>query len=101
MQTRQVKNAADARQIVVDRDLGHVQVGVFDIDGILRGKYLSRDKFLAALDRGFGLCDVLLGWDSQDQFYDNVAYTGWHTGYPNAPLRLLPDSCRELPFADT
>ena len=100
MQTRQVKNAADARQIVLERDLSHVQVGVFDIDGILRGKYLSKDKFLVALDQGFGLCDVLLGWDSQDQFYDNVAYTGWHTGYPDAPLRILPDSCRELPFAD-
>ena len=27
-------------------------------------------------------------------------YTGWHTGYPDAPVRVLPDSCRPLPFED-
>ncbi len=78
----------------------HVKVGVFDIDGIMRGKYISRDKFLSALDGGFGFCDVVLGWDCQDQLYDNVKYTGWHTGYPDAPVRLLPDTCRALPFED-
>jgi glutamine synthetase len=73
---------------------------VIDIDGILRGKYISREKFLSALDNGYGFCDVVLGWDCQDQLYDNVKYTGWHTGYPDAPVRILPDSCRPLPFED-
>jgi glutamine synthetase len=95
-----VKTAADARRIVEARGLSHVKVGVFDVDGILRGKYLARDKFLSALDHGFGFCDVVLGWDSHDQLYDNVSYTGWHTGYPDAPLRVLPESCRELPWDD-
>jgi glutamine synthetase len=27
-----------------------------------------------------------------------VQFTGWHTGYPDAPARILPDSCRPLPF---
>jgi glutamine synthetase len=98
MQARQVKTAADAREIVTARKLSHVKVGVFDIDGILRGKYMSREKFLSALDKGFGFCDVVLGWDSNDQLYDNVKYTGWHTGYPDAPVRILPESCREIPF---
>jgi glutamine synthetase len=40
-----------ARQYVVDRGLEGVKVGVFDVNGILRGKYLSRDKFLSALLR--------------------------------------------------
>ena len=74
--------------------LPHVKVGAFDIDGILRGKYVSREKFLSALEGGFGFCDVVLGWDCQDQLYDNVKFTGWHTGYPDAPVRILPDSCR-------
>ncbi len=98
MEARQVKTAADARKIITARDLTHVKVGVFDIDGILRGKYMSREKFLSALDKGFGFCDVVLGWDSADQLYDNVKYTGWHTGYPDAPVRILPESCREIPF---
>jgi glutamine synthetase len=79
---------------------GHVKVGVFDIDGVMRGKYMSRAKLLSALKKGFGFCDVVLGWDLNDQLYDNVSYTGWHTGYPDAPVRILPGSCRELPFED-
>lgn len=98
MQPHQVKNAKDASAIVKERNLTHVKVGVFDVDGILRGKYMSQSKFLAALDQGFGFCDVVLGWDSNDQLYDNVAYTGWHTGYPDANVRILPTSCRPLPW---
>ena len=98
MDSRQVKSADDARVIVNERGLSHIKVGVFDMDGILRGKYISRDKFFSALDKGFGFCDVVLGWDSKDQLYDNVSYTGWHTGYPDAPVRILPASCRDLNF---
>lgn len=100
MQSRQVKTVEDARKIIEERDLSHIKVGVFDADGILRGKYMSRNKFLSALEGGFGFCDVVLGWDSYDQLYDNVKYTGWHTGYPDAPVRLLTDSCRDLPLED-
>jgi glutamine synthetase len=100
IEPRQVKNAADAQTIVEQRGLSHVKVGVFDIDGIMRGKYMSRAKFISALETGFGFCDVVLGWDCQDQLYDNVKFTGWHTGYPDAPVRILPESCRPLPFED-
>jgi glutamine synthetase len=100
MEPREVRTADDARALVEERGVQHVKVGVFDVDGILRGKYISREKFLSALDGGFGFCDVVLGWDCQDQLYDNVKYTGWHTGYPDAPARILPDSCRTLPFED-
>ena len=98
MRPEDVKTVADAKKIVDERSLTHVKVGVFDIDGILRGKYMSREKFFGALDKGFGFCDVVLGWDANDQLYDNTQYTGWHTGYPDAPVRLLPESCREIPF---
>ncbi|GMQ87474.1 MAG: glutamine synthetase [Gammaproteobacteria bacterium] len=98
MGARQVKTVADARETVIARELSHVKVGMFDIDGILRGKHMSREKFLSALDKGFGFCDVVLGWDSDDRLYDNVKYTGWHTGYPDALVRILPESCREIPF---
>jgi len=100
MDPRQVKTAADARSIVEKRGLTHVKVGAFDIDGILRGKYISRAKFESALESGFGFCDVVLGWDSKDQLYDNVRYTGWHTGYPDANVRVLPETCRALPWEE-
>lgn len=98
MDPRQVKTAADARAIVEERNLSHVKVGVFDIDGVLRGKYMGREKFFSALDKGFGFCDVVLGWDSNDQLYDNVKLTGWHTAYPDANVRVLPETCRAVPF---
>src|SRR3954452_24104202 len=98
MQPADVATAADARTIVEERKLDHVKLGVFDIDGILRGKYLHKDKFFSALESGFGFCDVVLGWDSNDQLVDNLTYTGWHTAYPDAPARIVPESCRDIPF---
>ena len=98
MKSEDVKTVADARKIVNERKLTHVKVGVFDIDGVLRGKYMSREKFFSSLDKGFGFCDVVLGWDSNDQLYDNTEFTGWHTGYPDALVRILPDTCRDIPF---
>ncbi len=100
MEPRDVTNAEQARAIVEQRGLNHVKVAVFDIDGILRGKYMARDKFFSALDTGFGFCDVIVGWDSYDQLYDNATVTGWHTGYPDAGVRILPASCREIPWED-
>ncbi len=100
MRTRDVSSSAQARKIVEERKLKHVKIGLFDVDGVMRGKYMSREKFCSALDSGFGFCDVALGWDVKDQLYDNVKYTGWHTGYPDATVRIIPESCRELPFED-
>ena len=97
---RKVFTGADARAIVEARGLSHVKVGAFDIDGILRGKYMSAAKFLSSLESGFGFCDVVLGWDSKDQLYDNVQLTGWHTGYPDTEARIVPESCRALPWED-
>jgi glutamine synthetase len=100
MKPESVRTAADAKKIVEERGLAHVKVGVFDIDGVLRGKYMSKAKFFSALDGGFGFCDVVLGWDSNDQLYDNTKFTGWHTAYPDAFVRIIPESCREVPFED-
>src|SRR5689334_13754906 len=98
LKPEQVKSVADAKKIVEERGLTHVKVGVFDGDAILRGKYMSKAKFFSALENGFGFCDVVLGWDSHDQLFDNVKYTGWHTAYPDAWVRLIPSTCRDLPM---
>jgi hypothetical protein len=98
MLPQDVKTAADAMKIVEERGISHVKVGVFDADGVMRGKYISKQKFASALESGFGFCDVVLGWDSNDQLYDNVNFTGWHTAFPDAPVRILPETCREIPF---
>ena len=100
MQQTRVNSVEEARRVVNERAVPHVKVGLFDLDGILRGKYISREKFLSALDGGFGFCDVVLGWDSDDKLVDNLSYTGWHTGYPDATARVLPETGRNLPDED-
>jgi glutamine synthetase len=87
-----------AKKIIEERNLNYVKVGIFDMDGIFHGKYMARSKFLLALDNGFGFSEVVVGWNStNDQLYDNVSYTPWHKGYRDAPVRIIPESCREIP----
>ena len=81
---------------------GKVKVACSDIDGILRGKYLHRDKFLGAAEPypngGFGFCDVVFGWDAHDQCYDNTQVTGWQHGFPDALARLDLNTARQVPW---
>lgn len=81
-----------------------VKVAVADIDGVLRGKYLHRDKFLGAAEPypggGFGFCDVVLGWDMMDTCYDNTDVVGWQHGYPDALARLDFSTARHVPWDD-
>ncbi len=96
MNARDVKTIDDAKKIITERKITHVKVGLFDNDGVMRGKYMSKSKFFSSLEHGFAFCDVVLGWDVKDQLYDNAQYTGWHTGYPDAPVRIIPESCRDV-----
>ena len=89
--------SAAALSAVLPPSAARVKVGVFDLDGVLRGKIMARDKFVSALKNGFGFCDVVLGWDCDDQPYDNATFTGWHTAFPDAQVRLLPETRREIP----
>ena len=75
-----------------------VKVAVTDVDGVLRGKYLHKDKFFSAAEGGFGFCNVVFGWDSGDVCYDNSAYTGWHSGYPDAMARVDLATLRRVPW---
>ena len=77
-----------------------VKVAITDLDGILRGKYLHKAKFLSAAEGGFGFCNVVFGWDSADVCYDNSAYTGWHTGTPDALARIDLSTYRTIPWDD-
>jgi glutamine synthetase len=76
----------------------HVKVAVSDIDGVLRGKYLDKEKFASAARGGFGFCNVVFGWDAADQCYDNTTYTGWQSGYPDAQVRVDLSSFRRIPW---
>ena len=88
----------DILQYVKEHSAGKVKIAFTDIDGILRGKYVSAEKFISSAKNGSGFCDVIFGWDAGDVAYDNVQYTGWHTGYPDAPARIDLSTFRKIPW---
>lgn len=79
-----------------------VKIAVTDIDGILRGKFIGKEKFFSvtapAPAGGIGFCDVVFGWDCQDVCYDNTQLTGWHKGFPDAIARLDLTTQRTVPW---
>lgn len=85
-------------EFIESEKLRFFKVAVVDTDGVLRGKYMDREKLSSSLRKGFGFCDVVLGWDSQDELYDNGVLSGFHTGYRDAPVALDLSTVRRLPF---
>lgn len=83
---------------IVQDNRQKVKVAVSDIDGVLRGKYMHKSKFLSAAEDSFGFCNVVLGWDSSDVCYDQVDYTGLHTGFPDTPARIDLKTYRRVPW---
>ncbi len=100
--TNEPRSLTHAEQTVLEEirhdQADYVKVAIVDIDGVLRGKYLDKTKFLGAVEDGFGFCDVVFGWDSSDECYDNVDYTSWKTGYPDGSVRIDLSTHRRVPW---
>jgi glutamine synthetase len=77
---------------------GKVKLAIADIDGVLRGKYISKQKFMSVIEGELGFCDVVFGWDMADVCYDNGTFTGWHSGYPDAKAKLDLTTFRKIPW---
>ena len=74
-----------------------VKLAITDIDGVMRGKYISLKKFESILNGAGAFCDCVFGWDVADILYENdVRFTGWHTAYPDAKFKIVIDSERWL-----
>lgn len=82
-------------------EMHKVKFAVTDIDGVLRGKYIHKSKFLNSYESELGFCDVVLGWDANDKCYDNTELTGWHTGYPDAKIKIDVSTFREIPWENS
>src|SRR5271163_2575871 len=80
------------------QDVRKVKLAIVDIDGILRGKMISFEKFKSIAEKGFGFCNVVFGWDAGDLAYDNAQITGWHTGYPDAIASVDVNTFRQIPW---
>ncbi len=83
---------------LAEQNTEKVKVAITDIDGVLRGKMISYEKFVSIVEKGFGFCNVVFGWDAGDIAYDNSQYTGWHSGYPDATAVIDLHSFRQIPW---
>ncbi|MBD1364621.1 glutamine synthetase [Mucilaginibacter sp. ZT4R22] len=93
----------DQEQVIAyikENNIPKVKFAFADVDGVLRGKVISTKKFLDGLKTGYGFCDVVFGWDSNDVCYDNMELTGWHTGYPDKLCYIDLSTFRTVPWQD-
>ncbi|HYW35794.1 MAG TPA: glutamine synthetase family protein [Balneolaceae bacterium] len=88
----------DIVRAIKEYDGNKVKFAVTDIDGVLRGKIISKSKFLKSAEHGLGFCNVVFGWDINDAVYDNSEVTGWHTGYPDAEATIDLSTFRRIPW---
>lgn len=77
-----------------------IRFAVVDMDGVLRGKIINKDKFFKGLKYGIGFCNVIFGWDCNDACYDNGLISGWHNGYPDAFAKIDINTFRTIPWYD-
>ena len=85
---------------IKDNNIQKVKFAFADIDGVLRGKVISQKKLIDGMQAGYGFCDVVFGWDSNDATYDNVELTGWHSGYPDKLCFIDLSTFRTVPWQD-
>ena len=90
----------DVVKLLQQSNHNKVRVAVADIDGVMRGKLMHKDKLIHVLKGGFGFCNVVFGWDMGDQAYDNVEVSGWHTGYPDQNAYIDLSTFRLIPWED-
>jgi len=75
-----------------------IKYAVTDIDGVLRGKAVSADKFVKRMHQNIGFCNVIFGWDVMDEIYEHESVAGWHTGFPDSTATIDLSTFRQLPW---
>lgn len=89
--------AADLPELL-KHDTG-VKVGGVDIDGIIRGKLMSKKKFLSIAESGFGFCSVIFGWDMHDQtYFRELKISNAENGYRDILAEVDLSSYRRIPW---
>ncbi|KAK4451317.1 type-1 glutamine synthetase 2 [Podospora aff. communis PSN243] len=76
-----------------------VKLAGVDVDGQLRGKLVSKKKFLSIAESGFGFCSVIFGWDMHDMTYvRELKISNKENGYRD--IIAVPDlsSFRRIPW---
>jgi len=88
---------ADLEDLLV-RD-SSVKVAGIDIDGQLRGKLMSKKKFLSIAGSGFGFCSVIFGWDMHDKtYFKELKISNKENGYRDMVAEVDLRTFRRIPW---
>lgn len=76
-----------------------VKLAGVDADGMLRGKLVSKKKFLSVVDDGFGFCSVIFGWDMHDRtYFRELKISNKENGYRDILAKPDLSSFRRIPW---
>lgn len=88
-------------EIIEKHHVRTVKIGGSDLDGVYRGKRVSAEQFLVgAKGEGFPQCDVLFGWDIQDEVIGSLPFSNWETGFSDIVMRPVLTTFAVTPWEE-
>lgn len=97
--TKHAPTSIDLLKAALMHDI-KVKVAGVDVDGVLRGKFMSKEKFLSAVSGdGFGFCSVIFGWDIHDTVYPKeLLISNRANGYRDLLATIDLTTFRRIPW---
>ena len=90
---------AEVEKLIANEGIEVVKVGGADMDGVFRGKRILTPHFLEdCRDGGFPQCDVIFGWDIEEQLIDGLAVGSAETGYADIVMQPDLSTFRRVPW---
>ncbi|MGH2907092.1 MAG: glutamine synthetase family protein [Solirubrobacterales bacterium] len=88
---------AELAEFLEDGQIHTVEVCTVDLTGVIRGKRVPVDEFLACLSRGVALSSAIFVFDHAADLVDH-SFSDWSNGFPD--VSLIPDleSLRIIPW---
>jgi len=97
MKPKEIKTNQDILTLFKEREVEFVHVAMVDHQAQFKGKCITRDHFLSALEKGTPMDEHMNAGDFKAAhiipgFFDETIEHG------DVPCRIVPESCREIPW---
>ncbi|BBD96770.1 glutamine synthetase [Sphingobium amiense] len=89
----------ELRAFISESDLEFATIAFADYQGTIRGKYVSRAKLESALE-AMSFPAISLVLDPTDAILAVPVLADSSSGYPDRPVRLVPETARFIPWAE-
>jgi glutamine synthetase len=92
-----VQTPDDVRRLVEQGKVDYVHVGLVDFNTQLRGKTVAKESLLSGLNRGIPM-DVDFYANLVDVLHEIPGLSDDESGGGDVPCRVVPESCRVIPW---